>query len=151
MRLEKYKTEFNSSKTEFEFISEGPKGNIYKSVLFSKIKVKGLRNLYNLEFGDKNKATGEIDDFVITDNQDRDKVLATVVSAIFQFFQRHPKAQIFFTGSTPARTRLYRMAMSKYLSELSLNFVLFGLSQNGLTIFEKNRNYLAFIIRKKEK
>lgn len=40
-------------------------------------------NLYNLAFGDKNPLTGEIDDKIVTDNGDSEKVLATVVAAVY--------------------------------------------------------------------
>jgi hypothetical protein len=149
MRLDKYKTRFNGAKTEFEFLSEGPKGSILKGILFSKMQVKGIKNLYNLEFGDKDRDSGEIDSHIVTDNQDRDKVLVTVAHALFAFFQKHPKANVLFAGSTAARTRLYRMAISKYYDEIALNFEIKGLLENQLEIFKRNTHYLAFIIRKK--
>ena len=95
MNLEKYKLEFNPTKTAFEFISEGPKGSILKRIEYSKINVKGYKNFYNLGFGDVNSESDEINDVVVTDNQDRDKVLATVASTLFIFIKRYPKATIF--------------------------------------------------------
>ena len=112
MRLEKYALTSNATKTQFEFISKGPKGSILKCVIFSKMKIKGYKNLYNLEFGDKRDNSDEIDDLVISDNQDRDIVLVTVANAILNFFEKHPKSQVFFQGSTPSRTRLYQIAIS---------------------------------------
>ena len=82
MKLEQYELAFDRTKTNFDFISEGPKGRILKTVRFTKIKVKSHNNLYNLAFGDKNLDSGAIDDLVITDNQDRDKVLATVAKTV---------------------------------------------------------------------
>jgi hypothetical protein len=149
MRLEKYKLEFNANKTVFEFISEGPKGNILKSVHYTKMKVKGIRNIYNLAFGDKNNDTGDIDDNIVSGNQDREKVLATVINTVIIFTEKNPKAQIFITGSTPARTRLYQIAIGKYLEEFSEIFDIKGVTQNQLMLYEKNVNYRAFLIRKK--
>lgn len=151
MSLEKYEIEVDSTKTVFEFISEGPKGSILKGVYFSKMKVKGLNNVYNLAFGDKNIDSGDIDDQVITDNQDRDTVLATVANTVVLFSKYHPKAQIFITGSNPARTRLYQMAISKYFDELSKTFVIKGFINNNLLPFEKNVSYIAFLISRKTK
>ena len=55
--------------------------------------------LFNLAFGDLNALTGEFDDTVITDNGDTDKVLATVVAALYAFADAHPEAWIYATGS----------------------------------------------------
>ena len=86
----------------FEFISEGPKGQIPKLVQFAPTNLKGL---YILAFGDKDHLTGEIDDFIISNNGDSEKVLATVVATIYAFTDKHPNAAIYATGSTKARTR----------------------------------------------
>lgn len=42
--------------------------------------------LYNLAFGDKHTVSGEIDNLAITNNDDTDKVLATVVAALYVIF-----------------------------------------------------------------
>lgn len=149
MRLEKYKLRFNAEQTVFQFTSEGPKGNILKGVYFTKMKAKGFRNLYNLAFGDKTGDKGEIDDNVVTDNQDREKVLATVVNTLIIFIEKHPKAQVFMQGSNPVRTRLYQMAINKYFEEFSEMFDIQGFTQNQLVPFKKNVKYNAFLIRKK--
>ena len=149
MRLEKYQLVENSTKTAFEFTSVGPKGNILKGIYFTKIKVKGAKNLYNLAFGDKNLHSGEIDDQVVTNNQDREKVLATVANTIIIFTKYYPKAQIFFEGSNDARTRMYQIAISKYFDEFSDIFDIKGYNSNGWLPFEKNIYYEAFLITRK--
>lgn len=149
MRLEKYKLEEYPNKTTFEFTSEGPKGSILKGVYYSKIKLKGVKNLYNLAFGDKDKYSGQIDDKVITDNQDREKVLSTVANTLIIFTTHYPKAQIYFEGSNDARTRLYQMAISKYFDELSEMFNIEGYISKQWIPFEKNINYKAFLITRK--
>jgi hypothetical protein len=150
MRLEKYKLRENANKIAFEFISEGPKGSILKGVFFSKVKIKGMKNLYNLALGDKNIRTGKIDYRVITDNQDRDKVLATVAETIIIFTNVYPKAQIYFEGSNNVRTRLYQMAISKYIDELTETFVIKGYIVDMWFPYEKNVNYEAFLITRKK-
>ena len=74
-----------------------------------------LHNFYNLGFGDKNEKTGDIDDNVITNNGDSQKVLATVASSLVQFTEQYPNAMVYATGSTKARTRLYRIGISNNL------------------------------------
>ena len=144
MKLEQYELAFDRTKTNFDFISEGPKGRILKTVRFTKIKVKSHNNLYNLAFGDKNLDSGAIDDLVITDNQDRDKVLATVAKTVAIFIKHRPKALIFFRGSTPSRTRLYQMAINKYLDELSEIFFIEGFTSKEWVFFEKNSQMLFY-------
>ena len=69
------------------------------------------KDLFNIGFGDKNLETGDIDDKVVSNNGDSDKVLATVV--VYTFTDLNPETLIYATGSTKARTRLYRMGISK--------------------------------------
>jgi hypothetical protein len=149
MNLEKYNIEFNSTKTAFEFVSEGPKGRILKRIEYAKIELEGYENFYNLAFGDINSDSVEIDDAVITNNQDREKVLATVANTIFIFLKRYPEAKIIMRGRNTARTRLYRMAISKYSDELSDFFDIKGNFNKKWLPFEKNIDYNAFLIRLK--
>ena len=132
----------------FEFTSVRPNGKIPKMVIYSKTNV---RNLYNLAFGDKNINTGDIDDLMITNNEDSQKVLATVASTVYVFLNKYPEALIIATGSTKARTRLYQMGISKYLDDIIANFNVFGEKDGILHPFEKNIGYDAFLIMRKKK
>ena len=67
MKLPQYQLKAEKSLLVFEFISEGPKGQIPKLIKFSETNLKGL---FNLAFGDKDKLTGEINDLVISNNGD---------------------------------------------------------------------------------
>ena len=69
----------SSSRLDYEFDSEGPKGRIRKVVRYTLQNAGGIR-YFNLGFGDLNKATDKIDDLAVTDNQDREKILATVAA-----------------------------------------------------------------------
>ncbi len=109
MKIEKYPLKSESSFTVYEFISEGRKGVIRKLVQF---QATNQPNLYNLAFGDKDPITGQINDLAVSDNGDTEKVLATVVGALYAFFDKHPGAFVYAVGSTEARTRLYRMGIS---------------------------------------
>jgi hypothetical protein len=70
-------------------VSEGPKGKIAKLVQFGETNFKGL---YNLAFGDKDLITGEINDSVISNNNDSEKVLATVVATVYAFTDKYSDA-----------------------------------------------------------
>ena len=106
MNLKRYELRSDEEFTTFGFLSEGPKGKIEKIISFSLVNQNGL---YNLAFGDVNPISGTIDDRIVTDNGDSEKVLATVVAAVYAFCDKFPEAWVYATGSTAARTRLYRM------------------------------------------
>ena len=151
MRLEKYDLEADPTQSTFSFTSEGPKGRIVKNVYFTKMKVKGFRNIFNLAFGDKIDGLDDIDDRIVTDNEDREKVLATVANTMIIFTKVNPKARVLIVGSNPARKRLYQMAISKYFDELSETFDIKGFLHGDLFRFRKNINYTAFLIKRKIK
>lgn len=53
-------------------------------------------------------------------------------------------------GSTVTRTRLYRIAISTNLEELSSKFDILGLRSLEWQPFEKNTDYSAFLFRLKK-
>ncbi|WP_318013226.1 DUF6934 family protein [Riemerella anatipestifer] len=118
----------------FEFTSEGQKGLIEKLVRFQETNVK---NVYNLAFGDKDLTTGDIDDKVISNNGDSEKVLATVAATLYAFTDKYPNAWIYATGSTKSRTRLYRMGITKFLSEVTEDFEVLGEKDEDWFPFKK--------------
>ncbi len=97
----------------------------------------------------QNIDTGEIDDLIVTNNQDCENVLATVANTVIIFTNRHPKSFILIHGSNPTRTRLYQMAINKYFEELTHFFEIKGFSSEKWLPFEKNVNYIAFLITRK--
>src|SRR5438552_1350560 len=119
MDIEKYTLKAEDSFMVYEFLSEGPKGKIPELVKFSKTNAK---NLFNLAFGDKDLKTGRINDLIISNNGDSEKVLATVIATVYAFTEKHPDAWIYATGSTLARARLYRMGITKYIVEIRKDF-----------------------------
>jgi hypothetical protein len=140
-----YKTEANFE--FFEFYSEGPKGVIKKVVEFQPTSEV---NVYNLAFGDYDEEAKGIDDQAITNNGDSLKVLATVASMVYAFAEKHPHSWIMATGSTEARTRLYRMGITNNLAEISVDFYIFGYTKNGDWVsFETGEDYEAFLVTKK--
>ena len=148
MREEQYKIRSKSFDTTFEFISEGPNGMIKKKVQYQRIDED--EELYNLAFGDVSSNNKNIDDKVVSNNGDRDKVLATVAATLFVFMKEYPNAIVYAKGSNLARTRLYQTGISKYFEGINKQFKVFGeLDDDEIEIFQKNKNYLAFYIRNK--
>lgn len=146
MKIEKYHLKSDETFTYFEFISVGSKGAIRKIIEFQATSTPGL---YNLAFGDKNPETDEIDDLAISNNGDTQKVLGTVVAALYAFFDRNREAIIYATGSTPARTRLYRMGISKFFDEIQNDFYLYGQIGDKLFVFEAGVEYQGFVAQRK--
>lgn len=64
-------------------------GKIKKVVRYSLQNANGI-SYFNLGFGDLNKEAGTIDDLAISDNNDRDKILATVSATVLEFTKRFP-------------------------------------------------------------
>ena len=146
MRLEKYALKAGQDFTVYEFISEGTIGAIRKIIL---LQPTTEPNLYNLSFGDRNPVTGGINDMAVSNNGDTQKVLVTVVAALYSFFNRYPKAFVYATGSTKARTRLYRMGISRFYDEIQNDFYLFGQVGDDFPPFELGKEYDGFLAKRK--
>ena len=147
MKYEKYQLESDRKLLLFEFTSVGPKGKIKKIVQYAETN---LKNYYNLGFGDKDELTGEIDDAVITNNDDSQKILATVASTVYAFTNKNPDAMIYVKGSTNVRTRLYRIRITNNLLEIKKDFTVFGLKNNQWHEFRKHTEYEAFLITRRK-
>ncbi len=143
MHLEKYDFIKGPEKHYYHFFSEGSKGRIEKVIEFFEIHT----GIFNLAFGDVDEKTGHINDTVASNNDDRDKVLATVAGAVFDFMDDHPGAILYAEGSTPARTRLYQMGISKFWDEISEDFKIEGFAKGGWKPFAKGENYESFLLK----
>lgn len=146
MKLAKYDYSTEENAELFKFNSEGPKGSIKKLIVYSQMLEE---DVYNLAFGDYNELTDSIDDEIITDNKDSQKVLATVVSTLYVFTSKHPNVWVYATGSNSARTRLYRMGITINLQEVLVDFQVYGLSNDTWLAFEKGKEYEAFLVKRK--
>jgi hypothetical protein len=146
MKYERYQIKVGEKFMSYDFESDGPKGKVTKLIQYIETELKGF---YNLGFGDKCLITGEIDDYVITNNGDSKKVLATVASTVYTFTNNYPNSWIYAKGSTKARTRLYRMGIGSNLIEIIQDFEIHGLKDSSWHIFERNVDYDAFLIRRK--
>jgi hypothetical protein len=146
MRDQRYQLKFSQAFEVFEFTSEGSKGRINKIVKYTETSTQGI---YNLGFGDKIDDSDDFDDNVISNNEDSGRVLATVAGTVYIFTDKFPNAYVYATGSSPSRTRLYRMGISKHLEEIEEDFQVYGFINESLEKFRKNRNYHAFLLTRK--
>jgi hypothetical protein len=145
MKYDKYPIEVAASLREFEFYSEGPKGIVKKQVIFEPFG--DIPSIFNFGFGDIDHI-GKINDLVVTDNRDGQKVLVTVANTLYRFFEMNPGCFVYAEGSTKARTRLYRMELSRHLPEIEKDFQILGYINNAWEPFKQNRDYKAFLVKK---
>lgn len=135
----------SDDRRSFEFFSEGPRGKIKKTIVYTRIGP----GLYNLAFGDWNKEMQALDDSNRTNNGDRDMVLATVAHTALDFFKLFPKAKLFIEGSTYSRTRLYQMGINANFAEITEKFEIQGFVDESWEPFIHGCNYEAFLISMK--
>ena len=146
MKYDRYEFIVGESFMLYEFESDGPKGKVLKLIEYTETELKGF---YNLGFGDKDHNTGKINDTIVTNNGDSQKILLTVASSVYKFTDKYPNSWIYAIGSTKARTRLYRMGIANNLTLILQDFEIHGLGNNSWLKFEKDVDYEAFLIRRK--
>lgn len=146
MKVDKYHLKSESDLATFEFVSVGTKGAIRKMIEFQPTENP---DVFNLAFGDKDPVTGEMNDLAVSDNGDTEKVLATVVDAVYIFFDEHPTAYVYASGSTNARTRLYQMGIIRFYQQLLLDFYLYGQAGADFFPFVPGKDYDGFLAQRK--
>jgi hypothetical protein len=146
MKVEKYHLKSESKFTRFQFVSEGPKGAIRKLIEFQETTNS---QVFNLAFGDYNSLTDEIDDLAVSNNGDTEKILGTVVTALYAFFNEFPTVFVYATGSTKSRTRLYRMGITRFYDQMKEDFYLYGQIGDNFPEFEIGTDYEGFLVQRK--
>ena len=145
MNIEKYTLVSDSDHIAYEFLSEGPKGIIKKIVFYEEIE----NNVFNLSFGDWDEVEQRSNDKIRSNNNDRDKVLATVALTVIDFVNYYPGAIIQAKGFTASRTRLYQMGIVANWNEITELFEILGFIEGKWQAFQKGRNYSAFSLKAK--
>ena len=143
MNTPTYQIVNNPEKLVFIFYSVSDEKIIKKEIAYTPLDESKI--IYNLAFGDYSEE-GDISDLSISNNQDLEKVLATLVKSMEEFFSIRPNCLIYFTGSTETRTRLYRIVISNYMKDYDELFVIYGMLDDNFEIFKPDKNYNAFLI-----
>lgn len=143
MNLQAYEFQSDEESMLFIFVSQSDEKEITKIVAYTPIG----KTRYNLGFGDLINL--QVSDTEISNNGDGAKVLATVIKTMFKFFEKYPNYSIVIEGSTPRRTRIYNWLLDRYLDELLDKFVISGLKDEKLEIFQKHSSYTSFEIKLK--
>ena len=146
MNYESYKgLKANEDLSIVDFISFGRNGAINKRVEFTPTE---MDNIYNLAFGDIDE-NNNINDYVISNNGDRNKVLATIADIVKAYTEKYPVRWVLFEGSTEERTRLYRMAITLNLDYLAESFEIKCIAGGNILQFKKSMAIDAFLIKRK--
>src|SRR5688572_31600082 len=82
----------------YEFNSKGPKGVVKKIVLYDNRNFQA-NPIFNLVFGDWDPVTRQPNENVVTNNNDRKKVLSTVAATVLHFLTDRPSGVIVAKGS----------------------------------------------------
>lgn len=125
-------------------------GVIKKVVRYSPQNAGGI-TYFNIAFGDWNEYTGKIDDNAVSNNHDRDKILATVAATVIEFTKQFPDTPVYARGSSDARTRLYQMGISSNWDKIQTILDVYGFRNQKWEPFRKNINYYAFMAVRKKK
>ncbi len=145
MQKDRYLVNTDSNHKTYEFLSSGPNGTVKKVVQYTKIS----RNVYNLGFGDWSEEAQQIRDDVRTNNNDREKVLATVALTVIDFLKHHPASIIVAIGNTPAKMRLYQISLTKIYPEVKDFLMIRGYSGERWQPFEPGETYFALSVKAK--
>ena len=76
-------------------------------------------------------------------------VLATVIQIVIHFLEKRSDAFILFQGSDQRRQRLYRTLINREYDQIKDTFIVRGVIDETVEVFEPNRPYDFFIINRK--
>ncbi len=144
MNYEPYLFNFSDNRLFYGFNSVSVDKTIPKLVVFTPVDGNEIYNLALVDIED-----GRLTDQAVSNNQDMPIVLATVAAILEDFLAHHASATVIIEGNTPARTRLYRVAISVFLDDLNLPFEVFGKTENEQELFQRNKPYLRYLIKRK--
>ena len=136
----------------FVFISVGRR-KVRKVIGFTPLDQN--LGIYNWGFGDEDldPVTKEIfiDDSVITNNGDTNKVFYTVVSTLRIFLRIHPEATVRIMGRTKRLTRFYSNVIARKWNEIEAMYEINGLFGHVKEPFSVDREYDCLMVVLKSK
>ena len=130
----------------FIFRSEGTKGAISKIIFFTRLEKK---NEWNLAFGDLKD--GDMDDSVISNNQDALKIMRTVAKATVEFFNTYPESILHIKPVDEKRRKLYNYLFQKNFEEIDSLFNIRGVIGKRSSSYVPIKFYDSFKITLKSK
>jgi len=134
MNIESYQLEESERGTAFAFVNEGLRGSFQMGIQYQATQNPLIWNLgfgVWVDFEENGQQKRRLDDRAVLDNGNRNQVIATVIKSLFMFWEHHPDKLVFLTGSTDARTRLYRGVVNLHGLEVSDRIDFFGIDKMG--------------------
>lgn len=130
----------------FEYLSIG-QTTIRKAIVFHETRIPFL---YSLTLGDID-GDGNLSTESRSNNGDMAKNLATVYRTVEQFLINNPRALIIFNGNTASKTRLYQIAIAKYLDYFLERYLIWGIRRDNdqREPFQLDQAYQGFFITNK--
>ncbi|SDE98510.1 hypothetical protein SAMN04487996_108124 [Dyadobacter soli] len=129
----------------YKFESISTKRTIVKTVSFERI---GNSNVFNVALLGP-LANGAFSDQVESRNGDLQTVLATVFQIICDFLNQFPDSIVSFRGSDTRRHRLYRIAISRELDNVTGKYEIYGTTASQeVVVFTPNVDYEHYFIKK---
>jgi len=125
----------------YSFVSVGPHP-VEKRVIYAETSLSGF---FNLALADVEE-DGSLNFYSVSNNGDLKQIMATVAQTMLVFLQHYPGARVAFSGSTPARTRLYQIILAREQQAVAASLVISGVRDNGLELFRPNRDYDGFVV-----
>jgi hypothetical protein len=137
----------SSADGHFYFFESNGEKAVNKAIVF--MPISNSSKMVELVFGDI-KNDNSIDFYSASENNDLIDIISTVIESLKIYLTKFPDMTVYFRGSTPSRTRLYRAAIAKNLDTNELIYDIFGILENQQAeTFNKNHTYIGYIIRKK--
>lgn len=103
--------------------------------------------IYNLALVDV-MPDGSLADNVTTNNQDMNRVMATVIQTMLAFFEKYPDRLVYFQGSDDIRTRFYRILITRELEAARQLFVIYGkTAEQEYELFQIGQPYVGFLMQ----
>ncbi|KAA0989518.1 DUF6934 family protein [Dyadobacter aurulentus] len=129
----------------YEFVSVSKDKNVRKLVAFTET---GRENVFNLALFDI-LDSGECCNITETRNRDMTTVMATIFRIVATFLEIDKEYVVVFRGNDSRRHRLYRIAISRELKNLSEKYVILGINEDRIEYFQPDQSYKLYIITNK--
>ena len=132
MNEKSYPFKISTANIRYSFESVSEEKVIEKAVIFVETDYP---NIYNLALVDVLEDRTE-SDITVSNNNDLETVMATVIKIIDDFLNKFPDKSVIFRGSDLRRTRLYRIIISREYESISEYFKILGLKDGSFHQFE---------------
>ena len=133
----------SESKNIYIFESKGEQRSILKGIVFSQFE----GNLWNLAFGDIQN--GDINDSVVSNNQDIVKIIGTIAKIVYEFSNQYPNRDILINPVDDKRKKLYNHVFRRHFDTIKLDFHVTGISDGVDEDYSPEKVYDIFKLKRK--